>query len=59
MGDDATVVRTSLAAGEDALQRVAFEEAVGHLRTALAGVNRMSSSIPICATGYWPHSVAP
>ena len=46
MGDDATVVRTSLAAGEDALQRVAFEEAVGHLRTALAGVNRMSSSDP-------------
>jgi tetratricopeptide (TPR) repeat protein len=40
IGDDATVVRTSLAAGEDALRRVAFEEAAGHLRTALAAVDR-------------------
>ena len=29
IGDDATVMRTSLAAGEDALRRVAFEEAAG------------------------------
>jgi class 3 adenylate cyclase/tetratricopeptide (TPR) repeat protein len=41
VGDAATVVRTSLAAGEDALQRVAFEEAAGHLRTALGCLDVM------------------
>jgi len=41
IGDDATVARTSLAAGEDALQRVAFEEAAGHLRTALDALDRL------------------
>ena len=39
-GDEATVARTSLAAGEDALHRVAFDEAVGHLRTALGALDR-------------------
>ena len=41
VGDAATVVRMSLAAGEDALQRVAFEEAAGHLRTALGCLDLM------------------
>jgi tetratricopeptide (TPR) repeat protein len=41
MGNDATIVRVSLAAGGDALQRMAFEEAAGHLRTALAALDRM------------------
>ena len=41
IGDDATVARTSLAAGEDALKRVAFEEAAGHLRTSLDALDRM------------------
>jgi class 3 adenylate cyclase/tetratricopeptide (TPR) repeat protein len=41
VGDSATVVRASLAAGEDALQRVAFEEAVGHLRTALGALDTL------------------
>src|SRR5262249_17909340 len=40
-GDVATVVRTSLAAGEDALQRVAFAEAVDHLHTALGCLDVM------------------
>ena len=41
IGDDATVARTSLAAGEDALERAAFEEAAGHLRIALAALDRL------------------
>jgi class 3 adenylate cyclase/tetratricopeptide (TPR) repeat protein len=41
VGDEATVVRTSLAAGEDALQRVAFEEAASHLRTALGSLDAL------------------
>jgi predicted ATPase len=43
IGDAATVARTSLAAGEDDLQRVAFEEAADHLRTALAALDQMPS----------------
>ncbi len=35
LGEPATVVRTSLAAGDDALQRLSFEDAVTHYRTAL------------------------
>jgi class 3 adenylate cyclase/tetratricopeptide (TPR) repeat protein len=35
VGDTATVARTSRDAGEDALHRLAFEEAVAHLRTGL------------------------
>lgn len=41
IGDDATVARTSLAAGGDALNRVAFGEAAGHLRIALAALDRL------------------
>jgi tetratricopeptide (TPR) repeat protein len=41
IGDDATVARTSLAAGDHALERVAFEEAAGHLRTALDALDRL------------------
>ncbi len=42
VGDAATIVRTSLAAGDDALQRVAFEEAAEHLRTARTALDRLT-----------------
>ena len=41
IGDSATVARTSLAAGDDALQRVAFDEAATHFRAALVAIERM------------------
>ena len=41
VGDAATIVRTALAAGDDALQRLAFDEAAQHFRTALAAADRM------------------
>jgi DNA-binding CsgD family transcriptional regulator/tetratricopeptide (TPR) repeat protein len=42
IGDAATIVRTSIAAGDDALQRVAFEEAAHHFRTALVALDRIA-----------------
>ncbi len=41
VGDAAIIVRTSLAAGDDAMQRLAFDEAAEHFRTALAAADRM------------------
>ncbi len=40
-GDDDAVARSSLAAGDDAMQRAAFEEAADHFRTALEALDRM------------------
>ena len=42
-GDAATIERTAIAAGDDALHRIAFEEAAQHFRTALAASERMAS----------------
>jgi class 3 adenylate cyclase/tetratricopeptide (TPR) repeat protein len=42
VGDAATVVRAALAAGDDALRGVAFEEAARHFRAALAVLDRMA-----------------
>jgi tetratricopeptide (TPR) repeat protein len=41
IGDAATVVRTAVAAGEEALERAAFEEAADQFRAALATLERM------------------
>jgi class 3 adenylate cyclase/tetratricopeptide (TPR) repeat protein len=41
VGDAATVVRTALAAGDGAMQRLAFEEAAEHYRTALTSLDRV------------------
>jgi tetratricopeptide (TPR) repeat protein len=41
-GDAATIQRTSMAAGVDALQRTAFEEAARHFRTALGALDGMA-----------------
>jgi tetratricopeptide (TPR) repeat protein len=43
IGDAATVVRTSRAAGDDALGRLAFEEAAAHLRRALDALDPKQS----------------
>ena len=51
--------RTSLAAGEDALQRVAFEEAAGHLRTALGRPRPDAGRSRLASTGSWRPWVAP
>jgi tetratricopeptide (TPR) repeat protein len=40
IGEATTIVRTSLAAGVHALESLAFDEAVGHLRAALAHAGR-------------------
>ena len=48
VGDAATVVRTALDAGDDALQRLAFDEAAHHFQTALArldGADPMLTSL--------------
>jgi class 3 adenylate cyclase/tetratricopeptide (TPR) repeat protein len=43
LGDPAIVLRASLEAGDDAMARLAFEEAAGHFRTALATLDRLSA----------------
>jgi tetratricopeptide (TPR) repeat protein len=40
VGDDATIVRTSLHAGDEAYGRLAFDEAATHLRRALSRLER-------------------
>ena len=41
IGDAATVVRSALAGGDDAMERLAFDEAARHFRTALDSLRRM------------------
>ncbi|MEP6665798.1 MAG: hypothetical protein ABJA81_05065 [Nocardioidaceae bacterium] len=42
VGDPGTVARCSLAAADEAMEGAAFEEAAGHLRTALSALDRMA-----------------
>jgi len=43
VGDQAVVVRSALAAGDDAMRRLAFEDAAHHFRVALDALRRMSA----------------
>ena len=47
VGDAATVVRTALDAGDDALQRLAFDEAAHHFQTALAAMERTAADVEL------------
>ena len=47
VGDAATVVRTALDAGDDALQRLAFDEAAHNFRTALAATERTAADVEL------------
>ncbi len=42
VGDPGTLARCSLAAADEAIDGAAFEEAAGHLRTALSALDRMA-----------------
>ena len=42
VGDPDTLARCSLAAADEAIEGAAFEEAAGHLRTALSALDRMA-----------------
>ena len=46
VGDPDTVVRWTMAAADAAMTGTAFDEATGHLRTALAALDRMAPDLP-------------
>jgi class 3 adenylate cyclase/tetratricopeptide (TPR) repeat protein len=47
VGDAGTVARCSLTAADEAIDGAAFEEAAGHLRTALSALDRMAPDLEL------------